>query len=67
MELLDWLGSIDLGGRSGASVVFIGIAKLVPALVLGNSFLLILNQSVVGPDIPGYGKPNRLSCGTKLW
>lgn len=30
-------------------------------------FLLILNQSIAGPDIPGYGKPNRLSCGTKLW
>lgn len=30
-------------------------------------FLTILNWSVVGPEIPGYGMPNRLSCGSTLW
>ncbi|GAM36507.1 hypothetical protein TCE0_018f05655 [Talaromyces pinophilus] len=30
-------------------------------------FLTILNWSVVGPEIPGYGMPNRLSCGARLW
>lgn len=30
-------------------------------------FLTILNWSAVGPEIPGYGMPNRLSCGARLW
>jgi hypothetical protein len=30
-------------------------------------FLTVLNWSVVGPEIPGYGMPNRLSCGSRLW
>lgn len=30
-------------------------------------FLTILNWSVVGPEIPGNGMPNRLSCGARLW
>lgn len=30
-------------------------------------FLAILNWSMVGPEIPGYGMPNRLSCGARLW
>ncbi|EED17620.1 LCCL domain protein [Talaromyces stipitatus ATCC 10500] len=30
-------------------------------------FLTILNWSVLGPEIPGYGMPNRLSCGARLW
>ena len=41
-------GQYRFGGRSGASVVFLGIAKLVLALVLGNSFVLILNQFPIG-------------------
>ncbi|KAL1971019.1 hypothetical protein VTN77DRAFT_2853 [Rasamsonia byssochlamydoides] len=30
-------------------------------------FLTILHRSVTGLDIPGYGKPVRLSCGSRLW
>lgn len=30
-------------------------------------FLTILNWSVVGPEIPGHGMPNRISCGARLW
>ncbi|KAJ1388992.1 sulfate transporter-like protein [Sesbania bispinosa] len=36
------------GGRSGASVVFLGIGKLVIALVFGNSFGRILSQFPIG-------------------
>ncbi|KAJ7962914.1 Molybdate transporter [Quillaja saponaria] len=41
-------GQYRFGGRSGASVVLLGIAKLVLALVFGNSFGRILNQFPVG-------------------
>ncbi|XP_028756090.1 molybdate transporter 2-like [Neltuma alba] len=41
-------GQYRFGGRSGASVVFLGIAKLVLALVLGNSFVRILNEFPIG-------------------
>jgi hypothetical protein len=30
-------------------------------------FLTILHRSVTGPEIPGYGSPVRLSCGSRLW
>ncbi|KAK7294127.1 hypothetical protein RJT34_17010 [Clitoria ternatea] len=41
-------GQYRFGGRSGASVVFLGVAKLVLALVFGNSFGRILGQFPVG-------------------
>ncbi|KAK4267502.1 hypothetical protein QN277_024275 [Acacia crassicarpa] len=41
-------GQYRFGGRSGASVVFLGVAKLVLALVLGNSFVTILNKFPIG-------------------
>ncbi|XP_062008270.1 molybdate transporter 2 [Rosa rugosa] len=41
-------GQYRFGGRSGASVVFLGIGKLVLALVFGNSFVIILNQFPIG-------------------
>ncbi|KAJ1440086.1 Molybdate transporter 1/2 [Sesbania bispinosa] len=41
-------GQYRFGGRSGASVVFLGIGKLVIALVFGNSFGKILNQFPIG-------------------
>lgn len=30
-------------------------------------FLTILDWSIVRPEVPGYGAPNRLSCGSRLW
>lgn len=41
-------GQYRFGGRSGASVVFLGMGKLVLALVFGNSFVSILNQFPIG-------------------
>ncbi|XP_014514980.1 molybdate transporter 2 [Vigna radiata var. radiata] len=41
-------GQYRFGGRSGASVVFLGIAKLVLALVFGNSLGRILNEFPIG-------------------
>lgn len=41
-------GQYRFGGRSGASVVFLGIGKLVLALLFGNSFVSILNQFPIG-------------------
>lgn len=41
-------GQYRFGGRSGASVVFLAIGKLVLALVFGNSFVSILNQFPIG-------------------
>jgi hypothetical protein len=36
------------GGRSGMSVIFLGIGKLVLGLVFGNSFARILGQYLIG-------------------
>ncbi|KAL1551317.1 CCR4-NOT core ubiquitin-protein ligase subunit mot2 [Salvia divinorum] len=41
-------GQYRFGGRSGLSVVFLGVGKLVIALLLGNSFVRILNTFPVG-------------------
>ncbi|KAK6912149.1 Molybdate transporter 1/2 [Dillenia turbinata] len=41
-------GQYRFGGRSGLSVVFLGLGKLVLGLVFGNSFVRILNQFPVG-------------------
>ncbi|GAU13806.1 hypothetical protein TSUD_261320 [Trifolium subterraneum] len=41
-------GQYRFGGRSGASVVFLGVGKLVIALVFGNSFGRILGQFPIG-------------------
>ncbi|PON66390.1 Molybdate transporter [Parasponia andersonii] len=41
-------GQYRFGGRSGASVALLGVAKLVLALVFGNSFVGILNQFPIG-------------------
>lgn len=41
-------GQYRFGARSGASVVFLGIGKLVIGLVFGNSFVRILNQFPIG-------------------
>lgn len=41
-------GQYRFGGRSGASVVFLGVGKLVLALVFGNSFGRILGQFPIG-------------------
>lgn len=41
-------GQYRFGGRSGASVAFLGAGKLVLALAFGNSFVGILNQFPVG-------------------
>ncbi|XP_004506882.2 molybdate transporter 2 [Cicer arietinum] len=41
-------GQYRFGGRSGASVVFLGVGKLVIALVFGNSFGRILSQFPIG-------------------
>lgn len=41
-------GQYRFGGRSGASVVFLGLGKLVIGLVFGNSFAKILNQYPIG-------------------
>ncbi|XP_058074613.1 molybdate transporter 2 [Magnolia sinica] len=41
-------GQYRFGGRSGASVLFLGLAKLVLGLVFGNSFVRILGQFPIG-------------------
>uniref|UniRef100_A0A2P2JI15 Uncharacterized protein MANES_11G049600 n=1 Tax=Rhizophora mucronata TaxID=61149 RepID=A0A2P2JI15_RHIMU len=41
-------GQYRFGARTGASVVFLGIGKLVIGLVFGNSFVRILNQFPIG-------------------
>ncbi|XP_058728943.1 molybdate transporter 2 [Vicia villosa] len=41
-------GQYRFGGRSGASIVFLGIGKLLIALVFGNSFGRILGQFPIG-------------------
>ncbi|KAL5729471.1 CCR4-NOT core ubiquitin-protein ligase subunit mot2 [Ranunculus cassubicifolius] len=41
-------GQYRFGGRSGASVLFLGIMKLVLGLVFGNSFVRILSQFPIG-------------------
>ncbi|KAK6914950.1 Molybdate transporter 1/2 [Dillenia turbinata] len=41
-------GQYRFGGRSGLSVVFLGIGKLVLGLVFGNSFVRILSQFPIG-------------------
>ena len=43
------------------------IALIVFHALWAAMFLTILNWSVVGPEIPDYGMPNRLSCGARLW
>ncbi|CAN0927183.1 Molybdate transporter 2 [Linum grandiflorum] len=41
-------GQYRFGARSGMSVVILGMGKLVVGLVLGNSFVMILNQFPIG-------------------
>ena len=41
-------GQYRFGGRSGLSVVFLGIGKLILGLVFGNSFGMILGQFPIG-------------------
>lgn len=41
-------GQYRFGGRSGASVVFLGLGKLVLGLVFGNYFVRILSQFPIG-------------------
>ncbi|KAL6842714.1 hypothetical protein ACP4OV_027558 [Aristida adscensionis] len=41
-------GQYRFGGRSGASVVFLAVAKLALGLVFGNSFVTILGQFPIG-------------------
>ncbi|OVA01005.1 sulfate transporter [Macleaya cordata] len=41
-------GQYRFGGRSGASVLFLGVGKLVLGLVFGNSFVRILAQFPIG-------------------
>lgn len=41
-------GQYRFGGRSGASVLFLGLGKLVLGLVFGNSFVRILGQFPIG-------------------
>ncbi|KDP37159.1 hypothetical protein JCGZ_06215 [Jatropha curcas] len=41
-------GQYRFGARSGASVIFLGIGKLVIGLVFGNSFVRILDQFPIG-------------------
>lgn len=41
-------GQYRFGGRSGASVAFLGVGKLVLGLVFGNSFVRILGQFPIG-------------------
>ena len=36
-------------------------------LVWSIAFLSILHQSVAGQEIPGYGRPVKLSCEARLW
>ncbi|XP_043699612.1 molybdate transporter 2-like [Telopea speciosissima] len=41
-------GQCRFGGRSGASVLFLGIGKLVLGLVFGNTFVKILGEFPIG-------------------
>ncbi|XP_078153077.1 molybdate transporter 2-like [Carex rostrata] len=41
-------GQYRFGGRSGASVLFLAIGKLILGLVFGNSFVTILSQFPIG-------------------
>ncbi|XP_043726036.1 molybdate transporter 2-like [Telopea speciosissima] len=41
-------GQYRFGGRSGASVLFLGIGKLILGLVFGNSFVKILGEFPIG-------------------
>ncbi|MCL7039880.1 hypothetical protein MKW94_008709 [Papaver nudicaule] len=41
-------GQYRFGGRSGASVLFLGIGKLILGLVFGNSFVRILSEFPIG-------------------
>ncbi|GFZ11822.1 sulfate transmembrane transporter [Actinidia rufa] len=41
-------GQYRFGGRSGASVAFLGVGKLLIGLVFGNSFVRILGQFPIG-------------------
>lgn len=41
-------GQYRFGGRSGASVVFLGLGKLLLGLVFGNYFVKILNKFPIG-------------------
>jgi MFS superfamily sulfate permease-like transporter len=41
-------GQYRFGARSGLSVIFLGIGKLVVGLVFGNSFVRILSQFPIG-------------------
>lgn len=41
-------GQYRFGGRSGASVVFLGLGKLVLGLIFGNYFVRILSQFPIG-------------------
>ncbi|KAF8393286.1 hypothetical protein HHK36_021527 [Tetracentron sinense] len=41
-------GQYRFGGRSGASVLFLGVGKLVLGLIFGNSFVRILGQFPIG-------------------
>ncbi|XP_068652360.1 molybdate transporter 2 [Aristolochia californica] len=41
-------GQYRFGGRSGASVIFLGLGKLILALILGNSFVRVLDQFPIG-------------------
>ncbi|KAE7995629.1 hypothetical protein FH972_000404 [Carpinus fangiana] len=41
-------GQYKFGDRSGMSVIFLGIGKLVLGLVFGNSFARILGQYLIG-------------------
>jgi MFS superfamily sulfate permease-like transporter len=41
-------GQYRFGGRSGASVLFLAIGKLILGLVFGNSFITILGQFPIG-------------------
>ncbi|XP_047337274.1 molybdate transporter 2 [Impatiens glandulifera] len=41
-------GQYRFGGRSGASVVFLGMGKMALGLAFGNSFVSILNEFPVG-------------------
>ncbi|CAI9114056.1 OLC1v1014675C1 [Oldenlandia corymbosa var. corymbosa] len=41
-------GQYRFGGRSGASVVFLGLGKLIIGLVFGNYFVKVLSQFPIG-------------------
>lgn len=43
------------------------IALAVFLALWASIFLTILDWSIVRPEVPGYGAPNRLSCGSRLW